>query len=168
MREVKLHGARVFRETPSVYFADAWIPGQNGLDVVTHHGPAVSPPYTDQGEKQFYVHLHQTDYNRVLMGERIFELVFPGGGHYYVHLDDTSGALEIPPGVYHRSVSAPEGSVLINQAVRDRFYNENTEFFPRYPSSDEVLQAGYLRPAEMVGDPAKILILLAELDNRPE
>lgn len=160
----QLHKARIFRETPSVYFADAWIPGQNGLDVVTHYGPAVSPPYL-RGEKQFYVHTQQTDFNRVVYGERVFELVYPDGGHYYVHLDANSGALEIPPYVYHRSISCPEGSVLLNHAVRDAEYDETKEFFPRATDSDEVLALGYLKPASFVGPVDRILLLLADHDR---
>ncbi len=162
--EVKLHRARIFRETPAVYFADAWIPDQNGLDVVTHYGPAVSPPYAVTGHKQFYVHTHQTDFNRVVFGERVFELVFPSGGHYLVHLDNDSGALEIPPGVYHRSVSCSTGSVLLNQAVRDRLYDESNEFHPRSTDSDQVLGLGYLKPIVMIGDAARILELIATYD----
>ena len=159
MTKPNLHLSRIFRETPSVYFADAWVPGQNGLDVVTHTGPAVSPPYLRK-EKQFYVHTHQTDNNRVVYGERLFELCYPNGPHYLVHLDDHSGALEIPPGVYHRSVSCPGGSVLLNQAVRDRFYNENNEFHSRTPSQDEQLFASYMRPMELIGDIARIAELI--------
>ena len=48
----------VFRETPSVTFFDAGVPGANGTDVVAHHGAAISPP-DDEGIQQFYVHQHQ-------------------------------------------------------------------------------------------------------------
>ena len=165
MSEVKLHTARIFRETPAVYFADAWIPGQNGLDVVTHYGPAVSPPYDVTGYKQFYVHYHQTDLNRVVFGERVFELVFPGGGHYLVHLDNGSGALEIPSGVYHRSVSCPTSSVLINQAIRDDQYDELNEFRPRAVVSDELLWLGYLKPIVNIGNEARIAELVTAHDR---
>jgi hypothetical protein len=157
--------ARIFRETPAVYFADAWVEGQNGLDVVTHHGPAVSPPYK-RSEPQFYVHQHQTDHNRVVHGERVFELVYPTGGHYLVHLTPAVGALEIPPGVYHRSVSCPTGSVLLNQAVRGAQYNERNEFHSRTPSSDESLLLGFLAPSVLVGDTERILLLIAEYDHQ--
>lgn len=159
MTKPVFHAARVFRETPSVYFADAWIPGQNGLDVVTHHGPAVSPPTIDD-EVQFYVHRHQTDMNRVVYGSRVFELVYPDHSHWLVLLDESSGALEIPPGTYHRSVSCASGSVLLNQAIRDRFYDENNEFHPRRPSQDEALTLGYLQPMQIVGDFSKIVEII--------
>ena len=52
----------VFRETPSVTFFDAGVPGSNGTDVVAHHGAATSPPDQD-GSEQYYVHHHQVDNN---------------------------------------------------------------------------------------------------------
>ena len=45
-------------------------------------------------------------------------------------LTPETGALEIPPGCYHRSVSCSEGSILLNHAVRDEEYDETKEFFP--------------------------------------
>ena len=159
--KVRFHDARVFRETPAVYFADAWIEGQNGLDVVTHHGFAISPPYSHR-VPQFYVHAHQTDYNRVVHGERVFELVYPDGDHYLVHLTPQVGALEIPPGVYHRSISCESGSVLLNHAVRDPDYDETQEFHPRAIDMDEVLREGYMKPASMVGDIERIFALKGE------
>lgn len=41
-----------------------------------------------------------------------------------------SGALRIPPGCFHRSVSCSEGSILLNHAQRDPDYDESTEFRP--------------------------------------
>ena len=41
----------VFRETPSVTFFDAGVPGSNGTDVVAHHGAATSPPDQDGSEQ---------------------------------------------------------------------------------------------------------------------
>ena len=156
--------ARIFRETPSVYFADAWVEGQNGLDVVTHYGPAISPPYRD-GVKQFYVHQHQTDYNRVVYGERVFELVYPDGEHYLVYLEPSTGALEIPPGVYHRSVSCSSGSVLLNHAVRSPEYDENNEFHPRTPQDDEVLYTGFLSTPVLVGNVCRMQALASTYDR---
>ena len=167
MSEVNYSEARIFRQTPSVYFADVWIEGQNGLDVVTHHGAAVSPPYDEAGRKQFYVHSYQIDYNRVLHGERVFELVYPDGTHAYVHLTPETGALEIPAGVYHRSVSCPSGSVLINQAVRSPGYSEATEFVPVAVDAEKepVLWRGYMEPAKLYGDLSRILELTTIYDT---
>ena len=56
---------------------------------MVHEGPAVSPPDDAIGAKQFYIHHHQVDHNRVLSGERTFELVnfdwkFP---YHIVHMN---------------------------------------------------------------------------------
>ena len=63
----------VFRETPSVTFFDAGVPGSNGTDVVCHNGSATSPPDRESSE-QYYVHQHQVDHNLVIEGTRIFTL----------------------------------------------------------------------------------------------
>lgn len=122
---------RTFRRTPGVHFADLGIEGTNGLDLVEHSGPSVSPPLKN-GRKQWYVHKYQTDHNRVLRGLRLFELYYDKWitPHWFVMLDENSGALQIPPGCLHRSYSGTEGSLLINQATRVRGYDENTEFVP--------------------------------------
>ena len=144
-KPVTFHKDRVFRDTPGVLFSDIFIKNQNGLDIVVHHGFAVSPP--DQkgtGEKTFYIHYHQTDNNRCIQGRRIFELVAPQGQmqyqHYMVMVDDNIGALEILPTVYHRSVSCEEGSILLNHAIRDDEYCEVKEFNPTPPSADPAMR----------------------------
>lgn len=126
----KLHTERLFRETPGVHFSDIWVEGQNGLDLVHHKGQAISPPLL--GGKQWYVHAYQTDHNRVIWGQRVFELFFNGFMHprWYVMLTPETGALEIPPGCLHRSVSCAEGSILLNHAVRTEEYDETKEFHP--------------------------------------
>lgn len=118
---------RVFRETPEVTFYDISVPGSNATDLVIHGPGAVSPP-----DGQFYVHRHQTDYNRVVGGSRTFELVNRAWENPYhiVTLDLHSGALVIPPDTYHRSVSGHEGSIVINHAVRDEYFDEKLEFIP--------------------------------------
>ena len=40
------------------------------------------------------------------------------------------GALQIPIGTYHRSTSNKEGSIVLNQAVRDEKFNPENEFIP--------------------------------------
>ena len=144
-KPITFHKDRVFRETPAVHFSDVWIPGQNGLDLVTHHGFAISPPNRPgTGEKTFYIHYHQTDNNRCIDGRRVFELVATKGQmqhqHYMVLLDIEIGALEILPEVYHRSVSCEEGSILLNHAVRDEEYEESKEFNPTSPSQDPLMR----------------------------
>ena len=41
------------------------------------------------------------------------------------------GALEVPIGTYHRSISGKEGSVVLNQPKRDKFFNPDKEFIPQ-------------------------------------
>jgi len=130
--DIQLAKHRVFRETDSVRFHDLTIEGSNGLDLVEHTGRATSPPLNAQGEKQWYIHKHQTDNNRVIQGQRLFELYFDGfeHPHWLVFLTPDSGALRIPPNCYHRSVSCKGGSLLLNHAIRDEYYDENEEFHP--------------------------------------
>jgi len=127
----KLYRERTFRRTEGVHFADISVPGSNGIDLVEHTGPAVSPPPLGDA-KRFYVHSHQTDHNRVIQGARLFELVCLDWAtpHWYVYLNAATGALEIPPGCLHRSVSGKDGSLLLNHAVRDTQYDETKEFHP--------------------------------------
>ena len=132
MSEVNFKKHRVFRETDSVIFYDISVDGSNASDLVAHTGPAISPPNDVVGAKQFYIHYHQIDHNRVVSGNRTFELVNPDWKYPYhiVHLNRSSGALEIPIGTYHRSVSGENGSIVINQAIRDEQFDPTTEFIP--------------------------------------
>lgn len=121
----------LFRETPQVSFFDASVPHSNGSDVVVHHGAATSPPDDDSFE-QYYLHRHQTDHNLVLQGVRHFTLLNPAWSqpHHVVQLVRAMGALAIPVGTYHRSVSDAGGSLVLNQAVRDPEFDFATEFVP--------------------------------------
>lgn len=131
MNEIVLLESRVFRTTPGVSFTDLTVEDSNGLDLVQHTGPSISPSDRD-GQFQWYIHHHQTDHNRVIAGERLFELFNPSWTrkHWYVFLDAECGALRIPSGTYHRSYSGTNGSVLLNHAVRDWWYDEHKEFIP--------------------------------------
>ncbi len=40
------------------------------------------------------------------------------------------GALQIPIGTFHRSISGKDGSIVINQAIRDEEFESSTEFDP--------------------------------------
>ena len=121
----------VFRETPQVSFFDAGVKGSNGSDVVIHHGNAISPP-NDGDFEQYYVHRHQIDHNLVIEGSRIFTLINPEWDepHHIIYLNRAMGALQIPVGTYHRSISNKEGSIVLNQAVRDEKFNPENEFIP--------------------------------------
>ena len=131
MNEIEFAKHQVFRETPDVIFYDISVKNSNATDLVEHTGPAISPPDVN-GDKQFYIHYHQVDHNRVLSGGRTFELINPDWSDPYhiVHLNRDSGALIIPKGTYHRSTSSIHGSIVINQAVRDKDFDHTTEFVP--------------------------------------
>ena len=132
MSSVSFRKHRVFKETDSVIFYDITVEESNASDLVVHEGAAVSPPDDFAGAKQFYIHSFQDDYNRVVSGERTFELVnfewkYP---YHIVHLNVQSGALIIPRETYHRSVSGEGGSIVINQAKRYDGFDSTQEFIP--------------------------------------
>ena len=141
MSEVTFKKHRVFRETDAVVFYDISVENSNAQDLVIHTGPAISPPDDIVGAKQFYIHCHQIDHNRVLSGIRTFELINPEWRYPYhiVHLNRSSGALMIPKLTYHRSYSGEEGSIVINQAIRDNDFDANTEFIPVSAAQDSEL-----------------------------
>ena len=121
---------RVFRETDDVIFYDITVEESNASDLVVHEGAATSPPDDFVGAKQFYIHSFQDDYNRVVSGERTFELVNYDWKcpYHIVNLNRSSGALFIPRGTYHRSVSGEGGSIVINQAKRYEGFDADKEF----------------------------------------
>ena len=132
MSSVTFRKHRVFKETDSVIFYDITVEESNASDLVVHEGAAVSPPDDFAGAKQFYIHSFQDDYNRVVSGSRTFELVnlqwkCP---YHIVRLDRSHGALFIPRGTFHRSVSGEEGSIVINQAHRYEGFDASAEFYP--------------------------------------
>jgi len=122
---------QIFRETPQVTFFDAGVRASNGCDVVIHHSIAISPP-NDVEYEQYYVHKYQIDHNLVLEGNRKFTLLNPSWDepHHVIFLRREMGALQIPIGTYHRSVSGNEGSVVINQSIRKKGFNPSKEFIP--------------------------------------
>lgn len=127
-----------FRDTPSVRFFDITISGSNARDLVFHDGPATSPNNDDSGCWQFYLHPKQEDNLLALQGGRTFYLVnfewdYP---FHLVRLEANRDILRIPPGTFHRSVSDPKGSLVINQAVRHETATIEGEF--RVYSSGEI------------------------------
>jgi hypothetical protein len=110
-----------FRDTVSVKFFDITVPQSNIRDLVIHDGPAVSPPDSEEGYWQFYLHPHQEDNLLAVSGGRTFFLVNLSWNYpfHIVRLECGGDILKIPPGTFHRSVSDQEGSVVINQAVRN-------------------------------------------------
>ena len=132
MSDIHFKKHRVFRETEDVIFYDISVDESNAADLVVHTGAATSPPDDMVGAKQFYIHSFQDDYNRVVSGQRTFELVnfewkYP---YHIVHLNVQSGALIIPRETYHRSVSGEGGSIVINQAKRYDGFDSTQEFIP--------------------------------------
>ena len=122
----------IFRETPKVTFFDAGLQSSNGCDVVIHTKEAISPP-DDFIDEQYYVHKHQIDHNLVITGERKFILINPSWDepHHVIYLNRSMGALEIPIGTYHRSISGKEGSIVLNQPRRDKSFDPSKEFIPQ-------------------------------------
>lgn len=119
-----------FRDTPAVRFFDVTIADSNARDLVVHAGPAVSPPDDGHGAWQFYLHPHQEDNLLAVQGGRTFYLVnfrwnYP---FHMVRLESGGDILRIPPGTFHRSVSDDDGSVVMNQAVRDPLASVQREF----------------------------------------
>ena len=132
MKNIHIHKQKVFRETENVLFYDITIKDSNASDLVIHDSAAVSPPDDDLGNKQFYVHYHQIDNNRVVHGSRTFELInFDWDKPYQIiKLTRNSGALRIPKGTFHRSISSDIGSIVINQSERDDLFQTKKEFQP--------------------------------------
>ena len=132
MSSVSFRKHRVFRETEDVIFYDISVEESNASDLVVHTGAAISPPDDCVGAKSFYIHGFQDDYNRVVSGERTFELVNTTWRYPYhiVRLDVHSGALIIPRGTFHRSQSGESGSIVINQAKRYEGFDPSAEFYP--------------------------------------
>ena len=132
MSSVIFRKHHVFRETDDVIFYDITVEESNASDLVVHDGPAVSPPPDCVGGKQFYIHSFQDDYNRVVSGERTFELVNYDWKcpYHIIHLNRQSGALFIPRGTCHRSTSGQNGSIVIYQAHRYDGFDASAEFYP--------------------------------------
>ena len=132
MKNLDLHKHKIFRQTKDVLFFDITMPKSNASDLVIHDSAAVSPPDDSLGNKQFYIHYHQVDNNRVVHGSRTFELInFEWDKPYQIiKLNRDSGALRIPKKTYHRSVSCDNGSIVINQSERDDLFQAKKEFKP--------------------------------------
>ena len=130
--KLKFLPTTIFRETPKVTFFDAGVEESNGCDVVIQSEEAISPP-DDFNDEQYYVHNHQIDNNLVLTGERKFILINPTWDepHHVIYLKRSMGALEIPIGTYHRSISGKDGSIVLNQPIRDKFFDPKKEFVPQ-------------------------------------
>lgn len=121
----------VFRDTPSVKFYDVTVDHSNARDLVVHTGPAISPNNDNENQAwQFYKHSYQEDNLLALSGGRTFFLVNLSWEYPYhiVRLEAGGEILRIPPGTYHRSVSDPGGSIVLNQAIRYDGFDVQSEF----------------------------------------
>jgi hypothetical protein len=119
-----------FRDTPKVRFFDITIANSNARDLVFHDGPATSPHDSPAGYWQFYLHPNQEDNLLALSGGRTFYLVnFSWDCPFHmVRLEAGGHILRLPPGTFHRSVSDPDGSLVLNQAVRTAAATVASEF----------------------------------------
>ena len=119
-----------FRDTPSVRFFDITIAASNARDLVCHEGPAISPNNTSEDAWQFYLHPNQEDNLLSLKGGRTFFLInFAWEVPFHiVRLEANGKILRIPPNTFHRSISDPDGSLVLNQAVRNARATVSSEF----------------------------------------
>ena len=145
--ELRFFPINIFRDTPKVTFFDVGIDNSNGSDVVIHSGEAISPP-NKQNDEQYYGHNHQIDHNLVISGERKFVLINPSWDepHHVIFLNRSMGALEIPIGTYHRSISGKEGSIVLNQPKRDKFFDSANEFIPQKLDKISLIEARNSKP----------------------
>ena len=155
--ELRFFPITLFKQTPKVTFFDAGIDKSNGSDVVIHSGEAISPPDDLQNE-QYYVHYHQIDHNLVIKGERKFVLINPSWDepHHVIYLNRSMGALEIPIGTYHRSISGKEGSIVLNQPIRDKFFDPAKEFIPQKLDKINLIKARKSLPVYWIYENNKI------------
>ena len=155
--KLKFISTTIFRETPKVTFFDAGIESTNGCDVVIHSGEAISPP-NDFKNEQYYVHYHQIDHNLVITGERKFVLINPfwDEPHHVIYLNRSMGALEIPIGTYHRSISGKEGSIVLNQPKRDKFFDPSKEFIPQKLDKINLIKARTSPPVYWIYENKKL------------
>ena len=136
------YSPKIFREINVVKFWDITIDESKNQDLVIHDGPAISPPNSKIGTKQFYLHHYQIDYNRVIFGARTFEVInfdweYP---YHIVYMGQDTPALKIPTGTFHRSTSEFGGSVVINHSVRIDGFDIDKEFIPANSSDNNRLR----------------------------
>jgi hypothetical protein len=66
------------------------------------------------------------------------------------------GALEIPLGTYHRSISGKEGSIVLNQPKRDIFFDAAKEFIPQKLDNINLIKARKSPPVYWIFENNKI------------
>ncbi len=74
------------------------------------------------------------------------------------------GALQIPVGTYHRSVSGKEGSIVLNQAIRDSDFDPSKEFNPvSLRERSDLREAKAADPVFWIWDDGKIRRMKVDL-----
>ena len=66
------------------------------------------------------------------------------------------GALQIPIGTYHRSISGKEGSIVLNQPKRDKFFDPAKEFIPQKLDKINLIKARKTLPVFWIYENNKI------------
>jgi hypothetical protein len=66
------------------------------------------------------------------------------------------GALEIPTGTYHRSISGKEGSIVLNQPKRDNLFDPAKEFIPQKLDKPNLINARKSPPVYWIYENNKI------------
>ena len=67
------------------------------------------------------------------------------------------GSLQIPIGIYHRSNSGKEGSIVLNQAIRDDAFDQRKEFSPvSLRSNKQIRKARRAHPVHWILEEARI------------
>ena len=72
------------------------------------------------------------------------------------NLNRSMGALEIPVGTYHRSISGKEGSIVLNQPKRDKFFDPSKEFTPQKLDKINLIKARKSPPVYWIYENNKI------------
>jgi len=133
-----------FRKTPGVEFnviPISLMKHIDSIDRVIHKQGAVSPSVEGDVERPWYMHEHQEDNLIVLHGRRHVDIYTPQHGkieQFTVTADkvykngklafEGSVMLVWPRGVFHRIVSADEGSASINLAAHYEGFDIKTNF----------------------------------------
>ena len=140
----KIIKLKEFRRTKGVAFdvmVKSMVPPIHAIDRVLHTSSAVSPGAIGDVERPWYMHTHQEDNLFVLHGKRYVELYNQEHGKvekfvvtpdYIEHNGERvveGGAVLIwPTYVFHRVVSADEGSASINLATHLEGIDMKTNF----------------------------------------
>ena len=66
------------------------------------------------------------------------------------------GALEIPIGTYHKSISGKEESIVLNQPIRDKFFDPTKEFIPQKLDKINLIKARKSPPVYWIYENNKI------------